>query len=73
MSASASARANRGMVTSPHALATQSGVDVLARGGNAIEAAIATVASLCVTYPHCCGLGGDAFLLVAEARGAARR
>ena len=69
MSASASARANRGMVTSPHALATQSGVDVLARGGNAIEAAIATVASLCVTYPHFCGLGGDAFLLVADARG----
>lgn len=65
-----SAQASRGMVTSPHALATQCGVDVLASGGNAIEAAIATVASLCVTYPHFCGLGGDAFLLVSDAAGA---
>jgi gamma-glutamyltranspeptidase/glutathione hydrolase len=57
------------MVTSPHGLATQCGVDVLARGGNAIEAAIATVVSLCVTYPHFCGLGGDAFLLVSDSAG----
>jgi gamma-glutamyltranspeptidase/glutathione hydrolase len=57
------------MVTSPHALATQCGVDVLARGGNAIEAAIATVASLCVTYPHFCGLAGDAFFLIGDAKG----
>ena len=64
-----SARSSRGMVTSPHALATQCGVDVLASGGNAIEAAIATVASLCVTYPHFCGLAGDAFLLIGDAKG----
>ena len=64
-----SAHSSRGVVTSPHGLATQSGVDVLARGGNAIEAAIATVASLCVTYPHFCGLGGDAFLLISNAQG----
>jgi gamma-glutamyltranspeptidase/glutathione hydrolase len=57
------------MVTSPHALATQCGVDVLAQGGNAIEAAIATVMALCVTYPHFCGLGGDAFLLVSDSQG----
>ncbi|RFO97455.1 gamma-glutamyltransferase [Rhodoferax lacus] len=57
------------MVTSPHALATQCGVDVLASGGNAIEAAIATVLSLCVTYPHFCGLAGDAFLLIGDAQG----
>jgi gamma-glutamyltranspeptidase/glutathione hydrolase len=69
MNAPASAQSLRGMVTSPHALSTQCGVDVLARGGNAIEAAIATVASLCVTYPHFCGLGGDAFLLVGDAQG----
>ncbi len=65
----ASAQSLKGMVTSPHALATQCGVDVLGSGGNAIEAAIATVASLCVTYPHFCGLGGDAFLLVGDANG----
>ena len=64
-----SAQSANGMVTSPHTLATQCGVDVLAHGGNAIEAAIATVAALCVTYPHFCGLGGDAFLLVSDARG----
>lgn len=69
MTPKASAHSGRGMVTSPHALATQCGVDVLASGGNAIEAAIATVAALCVTYPHFCGLGGDAFLLVSDAQG----
>ena len=69
MSVKVSARSTQGMVTSPHALATQCGVDVLARGGNAIEAAIATVAALCVTYPHFCGLGGDAFFLLSDSQG----
>jgi gamma-glutamyltranspeptidase/glutathione hydrolase len=69
MTPKASAHSNKGMVTSPHALATQCGVDVLASGGNAIEAAIATVVSLCVTYPHFCGLAGDAFLLISDAQG----
>lgn len=69
MTASHSATSQRGMVTSPHALASQTGADVLARGGNAIEAAIATAASLCVTYPHFCGLGGDAFMLISDAQG----
>ncbi|SDP88742.1 gamma-glutamyltranspeptidase / glutathione hydrolase [Rhodoferax sp. OV413] len=59
----------KGMVTSPHALATQAGLDVLARGGNAIEAAIAITACLCVTYPHFAGLGGDAFMLIADKTG----
>lgn len=63
------ARSTRGMVTSPHALASHSGLAVLAGGGNAVEAAIATVASLCVTYPHFCGLGGDAFALIGDAKG----
>jgi gamma-glutamyltranspeptidase/glutathione hydrolase len=57
------------MVTSPHVLATQTGVDVLAAGGNAVEAAIATVAALNVTYPHFCGWGGDVLMLVADAHG----
>ncbi|APW43993.1 gamma-glutamyltransferase [Rhodoferax saidenbachensis] len=63
------ATSTRGMVTSPHALASQAGLDVLARGGNAIEAAIAVTAALCVTYPHFCGFGGDAFMLIADASG----
>lgn len=59
----------RGMVTSPHALATQAGLDVLAQGGNAIEAAITIATCLCVTYPHFAGLGGDAFMLIADKGG----
>jgi gamma-glutamyltranspeptidase/glutathione hydrolase len=69
MTPKVSAHSAKGMVTSPHTLATQCGLDMLARGGNAIEAAIATVATLCVTYPHFCGMGGDAFLLVSDAQG----
>lgn len=54
----------RGMVTSPHYLATQAGVDVLRAGGNAADAAIAVAATLSVVYPHMCSLGGDNFWLV---------
>ena len=56
--------APRGMVTSPHALASQAGVDVLRAGGSAVDAAIATSAALAVLYPHMTGLGGDAFWLI---------
>ncbi|SFG87073.1 gamma-glutamyltransferase family protein [Methylobacterium gossipiicola] len=63
------ARSDRGMVTSPHALASQAGHEVLRAGGNAIEAAIAVNATLCVTYPHFCGLGGDAFLIASDRDG----
>ena len=41
----------RGMVTSPHYLATQAGVDTLRRGGTALDAAIAVAAVLAVVYP----------------------
>jgi gamma-glutamyltranspeptidase/glutathione hydrolase len=53
-----------GMVTSPHALASAAGIDVLRAGGSAIDAAIATSAVLAVVYPHMTGVGGDAFWLV---------
>lgn len=58
--------APHGMVTSPHSLASATGVDVLRAGGSAIDAAIATGAVLTVAYPHMTGLGGDAFWLVHE-------
>jgi len=64
--------AKGGMVTSPHDLASRAGADVLARGGNAVEAAIATGAVLAVTYPHFCGLGGDAIWIVADRAGRRR-
>jgi gamma-glutamyltranspeptidase len=56
--------AMRGMVTSPHSLASSAGVDVLRAGGSAIDAAIAASAMLSVVYPHMTGLGGDAFWLI---------
>ena len=52
-----------GVVASGHWLASQVGLKVLMEGGNAIDAAVATSAVLCVTRPHMCGLGGDGFLL----------
>jgi oxamate amidohydrolase len=58
------------MVTSPHALASAAGRDVLRAGGNAIEAAITIGAVLSVTYPHFTGLGGDAFWVIGDNAGA---
>ena len=60
------ARSSAGMVTAPHALAAQAGAHILGEGGNAIEAALAVAATLCVVYPHMTGLGGDGFWLIAE-------
>jgi gamma-glutamyltranspeptidase / glutathione hydrolase len=60
----------RGVVATPHYLATQAGMQVFAQGGNAIDAAVAANAALCVVQPHQCGLGGDAFVLLRPAGGA---
>ena len=59
-------RSSRGMVTSPHHLASSAGLQVLRQGGTAAEAAIATAATLSVVYPHMNSLGGDSFWLVSE-------
>ena len=59
--------APHGMVASPHYLASQAGVDVLKKGGTAVDAAIATNSVLNVVYPHMCGIGGDAFWLIYDA------
>ncbi|ERJ19616.1 Gamma-glutamyltranspeptidase protein [Salinisphaera shabanensis E1L3A] len=55
----------RGMVVTPDARASQAGADVLAEGGNALEASVAAAAVLAVVYPHMNGLGGDSFWLSA--------
>jgi gamma-glutamyltranspeptidase / glutathione hydrolase len=52
------------MVASADQLATQAGLQILALGGNAVDAAIATNAAIAVTGPHLCGMGGDLFALV---------
>lgn len=57
--------ASRGMVSSPHYLASASGTEILRRGGSAVDAAIAVNTTLCVVYPHMAGVGGDAFWLIA--------
>lgn len=57
-------RSTRGMVTSPHHLASQAGLDVLKEGGTALDAVIATAAALAVVYPHMTSIGGDAFWLI---------
>ncbi|HET7467865.1 MAG TPA: gamma-glutamyltransferase [Candidatus Dormibacteraeota bacterium] len=52
------------MIASPHRLASEAGAQVLRDGGNAIDAAIAANAVLCVVYPHMTSLGGDLMAIV---------
>jgi len=60
--------ARRGMVVAPHYLAAEAGLDLLKAGGNAIDAAIAASAMLQVVYPFVCGLGGDVFMIIYDAK-----
>ena len=52
------------IVVSPHYLSTNAGIDILNKGGNAVDAAIATNIVQGVVAPETCGIGGDLFSLI---------
>ncbi|WP_020470695.1 gamma-glutamyltransferase [Zavarzinella formosa] len=60
--------APHGMVATSHPLAAQVGVDILRNGGNAFDAAIATSAAMGLMEPMSCGIGGDLFAIVWDAK-----
>ena len=54
----------RGVVATSQPLAANAGLDILKKGGNAIDAAVATAAALTLVEPNSTSLGGDAFIMI---------
>jgi oxamate amidohydrolase len=62
----------RGVVAAPHQAACAAGQQILAEGGNAVEAMVAMAAMIVTVYPHMTHIGGDGFWLIREPRGKVR-
>jgi gamma-glutamyltranspeptidase len=64
-----SAGHRRGVVCAPHHSAVEAGREILAEGGNALEAMVAMAAAIAAVYPHMNHVGGDGFWLVRNGSG----
>jgi gamma-glutamyltranspeptidase / glutathione hydrolase len=62
-------RGKNAMVASQHSIATNIGIDVLKRGGNAVDAAIAVGVALAVVYPEAGNIGGGGFMIIRNKNG----
>ena len=66
---SQTATAHDGMVVAQEPLAARVGVDILKRGGNAVDAAVAVGFAMAVTYPRAGNIGGGGFMVIHRANG----
>ncbi len=62
-------RGRRAMVASQHEIASRIGVEIMKKGGNAVDAAIAVGIALAVVYPEAGNIGGGGFMLIRKANG----